>query len=401
MTKLGATGSDASAPHSFSSDRAQGAPTGGGAAPAAGTAEQTAMLLWETCRRDPDPAFVRRALAGGADVGHAVIAASDHRIGPLLFRALGASGALDTLGPDRAALGAVTDAFRMEALLLLPRAVALAVRPLTDAGLEPVVFKGPAVSARYPEPGLRPMEDIDLLLPRTDHRRALAALRAAGWRVVRAGGGDRYDSALTHPEVPSLFLELHYGLERTSQRVTALDPGRLWERRQPLECAGTPAFGLAPTDELVVLAAHAGKPHHGFMRLMWVADLAMIVGDAARRGAAIDWHGVRGVAGAAHCVTVVGAALALARRVGVDAPVGLFPLPTRGWRGDAIRQLLSVTWPLTHLELPGYQLNYALADARARRVKILLVLLASGHGIGTRARSLTRLPPRVAGVGGT
>ena len=212
----------------------------------------------------------------------------------------------------------MADAFRMEAVLLIPRAVALAVRPLTDAGLEPVVFKGPAVAARYPEPGLRPMEDIDVLLPRREHQRALAALAGAGWRVVRAGGGDHYDTVLAHDNVPSLVLELHYGLEGTSQRVTALDPGALWERRQPIACAGTPAFGLPLADELVVLAAHAGKPHHGFVRLAWIADLAMIVGDASERGTPVDWDRVRAVAEDARCVTVLSAALALARRAGVD-----------------------------------------------------------------------------------
>ena len=44
---------------------------------------------------------------------------------------------------------------------------------------------------------------------------------------------------LTHPEGPSLSLELHYGLEGTSQRVTALDPAQLWSRRRPIDCAGT------------------------------------------------------------------------------------------------------------------------------------------------------------------
>jgi hypothetical protein len=364
------------------------------APPSVTVTERTAGLLWEACRRDPDPASLRRALAGGADVSWAVSAASDHKIGPLLWRALGTSGSLDALGPDRAVLGGMADAFKMEALLLLPRAVALAVRPLTDAGLEPVVFKGPAVAARYPEPGLRPMEDIDLLLPEADHQRALEALRHVGWRVARAGGGDKYDTVLTHREVPSLFLEVHYGLEGASKRVTALDSDALWARRQPLECAGTPAFGLPPAEELVLLAAHAGKPHHKFARLVWIADLAMIVGDAARHDAAIDWDRVRAVAGAARCVTVVGAALELARRVGVDTPPGLFPLPTWGWRGDAMRRLLSVTWPLTQRELPGYQLNYALTDARAKRVKILLVLLLTGHGLRARARRVVGLPPR-------
>jgi len=369
-------------------------------------AEATAGVLWEACRRDPDPAAFRRALAGGADIHRAVAAATDHRIAPLLWRAFCAADARDALGPDRAALSGLADAFRMEALLLIPRAVALAVRPLTDAGLEPVVFKGPAVAARYPAPGLRPMEDIDLLLPRRDHQRGLQVLGAAGWRVVRPGGSDRYDTVLAHDDVPSLVLELHYGLEGTSQRVTALDPGKLWDRRQPMACAGTPAFGLPLADELVVLAAHAGKPHHGFARLAWIADLAMIVGDAADRGTPVDWARVHAVARDARCLTVVATALALAGHAGVDPPAGLFSLPSRGWRGQALERLLSPAWPLTHLELPGYHLNYALTDAPAQRLKILLVLLASGHRVGTRAchavswprRALLRADRRVTSV---
>jgi hypothetical protein len=366
-----------------------------GEAPATDPAiEPTAHLLWEACRPDPDPAGVRRALAGGADLSLAVTAADEHRISPLLWRALGAADALDALGPERAALHGTADAFAMEGLLLIPRAVALSVRPLTDVGLEPVIFKGPAVAARYPRPGLRPMEDIDLLLPRAHHARALEALTASGWRVVREAEGEQYDTVLAHDEVPSLFLELHFGLEAASQRVTALDPEKLWALRQPAEVAGTPAFVLPQNEELVVLAAHAGKPHHGFVRLVWIADLAMIVRAAEAAGHPVDWARVRSVARSTHCLTVVGAALAMARRVGVEAPLEMFPVPTGGWRGEAMDQLLSVTWPLTHLGLPGYQLNYALADQRAQRVKILLVLLASGHGIGGQVRRVAALPRR-------
>ena len=57
---------------------------------------------------------------------------------------------------------------------------------------------------------------------------------------------------------------------------------------------------------------------------------------------------------------------------------GRLLLPTWGWRGDAMRRLLSVTWPLTHLELPGSQLSYALTDRRAQRAKALFVLATSG-----------------------
>jgi len=356
--------------------------------------EQTATLLWEACRRDPDPAGVRRALAGGADPGWAVRAASDQRIGALLWRALGAAGSLDALGPDRATLGDMADTLRMEEVLLLPRAVALAVRPLTDVGLEPVIFKGPAVAARYPQPGLRPMDDIDLLLPRADHQHALEALGRAGWEVTRPGGGGHYDTVLSHRDIPSFVLEVHYGLEDPAERVTALDSEELWARRQPLECAGTKAFGLPPLEEIVVLAAHAGKPYHRFVRLVWMADLAMIVGHAEGQGTAIDWDRVRAMARAARCVAVVGAALAMARRAGLDAPVELFPLPHRGHRGDSVRRLLSVTWPLTQLDLSDYQFNYALTDGRARRARMLFRHLVLGHGLRDRARRVAGLPPR-------
>ncbi len=359
-------------------------------ATAANVTESTAALLWEACRRDPVPASVRRAITRGADLPWAVSAASEQRVGALLWRALGASESLDVLGPERTAFGAMTDAFKMEALLLLPRAVALAVRPLTEIGLEPVVFKGPAVAARDPEPGLRPMDDIDLLLPRADHSRAIAALGRAGWQVARAGVGDHYDTVLTHHEVPSLFLEVHFGLEGGAEQVTALDPETLWARRRPLECAGTAAFGLPPAEELVVLAAHAGKPHHRFVRLVWMADLAMIVG----HDTAIDWDRVHAVAKAARCVTVVGTALEMARRAGVDAPVGLFPLPTRGSRGDTMGRLLSVSWPLTQRELPAYRFNYALTDSRARRAKMRFFHLVLGHGVRARVRRAAGLPQR-------
>ena len=361
---------------------------------AGGVTEQTATLLWEACRRDPDPAGVRRALAGGADPAWAVRAASDQRIGALLWRALDAAGSLDALGPDQATLGDMADAFRMEAVLLLPRAVALAVRPLTDVGLEPVVFKGPAVAARYPEPGLRPMDDIDLLLPRADHQHALEALGRAGWQVTRPGSAGHYDTVLSHREIPSFLLEVHYGLEEASERATALDSDKLWARRQPLECAGTNAFGLPPVEEIVVLGVHAGKPHHRFVRLVWMADLAMIVGHAKRHDIAIDWDDVLDVARAARCVPVVGAALAMARRAGLDAPDGLFPLPRRGQRGDTVRQLLSVTWPLRQRDLTDYQFNYALTDGRARRARMLFRHLVLGHRLRDRARRVAGLSPR-------
>ena len=56
--------------------------------------EPMALLLWEACRRGPDPAAFRRALTGGADIERAVAATTEHRIAPLLWRPTWSSPAL-------------------------------------------------------------------------------------------------------------------------------------------------------------------------------------------------------------------------------------------------------------------------------------------------------------------
>ncbi len=343
----------------------------------------TARLLWEACRRDPVPAAIRGALATGADLPRAAAAAHEHRIAALLWRALGRAGVADAQAEAQQALAGYAEVLRAEALLLHPHAVSVAVRPLTDAGLEPVVMKGPAVAVRYPDPGLRPMEDIDLLLPRRQHQSAVAALTAAGWDVVRAAGRDRYDTVLQHPEVPWLALELNYGFEARFERVTALDPDRMWARRIPIDCLGTPAFGLAPADEVVFLAVHAGKPFHGFERLLWIADLAMVVGDAEAEGRALDWDRVRRVADGGKCRTRVGAALSLARHAGVEAPPELSGLPAAGWRAEALAALVDPEWPLRLEEISTFHLRYALTDSRRRRATLVAGI---GHGLSNAER---------------
>lgn len=344
---------------------------------------ETARLLWEVCHRTPDPTVVTEAIGNGADVRWAAPFAVQQRIGPLLWKALEESDAVDALGDSRDSLKAVADVHKVEALLLFPRAVSAALVPLIEGGLEPVVLKGPVLASRYPAPGLRPMEDIDLLLPMADHSRALDLLGRAGWRIARPARRDRYDTVLRHGEIPSLALELHYGLESAYERVTSLDPLALWQRRVPVDCLGTRAFGLPLPEELVALAVHAGKPYHGFTRLVWIADLAMVVGHEIERGGAVDWHRMRQISEEGRCTTVVATALGLARHAGVEQQMQIFPIPDRGWRARALARMLELTWPLDASDDPTFHLRYALTDGWWRRVRLLV---GSGHGMTTWSR---------------
>jgi hypothetical protein len=341
----------------------------------AAAATAAAALLWECCRRFPRPEAVAAA-AAEVDAGAMVELAVYHGLSPLLRRALVLAGAEEERWR---VLGELATVQEMQGILLVPEALRRAVAPLASAGLEPVVLKGPAVARRYPEPSQRTMVDVDVLLPRRQHRRAVAVLADAGWRPVRRGGHDRYDTVLAHPEVPGLPLELHYGLQSWYERATLVDAGQIFERRVPATGLCPGAFAPRPEDELVLLAAHAGKPYHGFSRCMWTADLVMVLTDGASTG--VDWDEVTRVARHWRCTTVLAVALELVRRLGVGVPASELRLPPGGWRARALSRILSPLWPV---EIAGwkddstYHLRFALADSRWRR----LVLVAGGtHGL--------------------
>jgi hypothetical protein len=323
--------------------------------------ESTLTLLWESCRRDLDSETLRTAAAGDVQASLLVAMAEGNRTDPLLWRALDVVGRTDVLGDLEANLRQRAELFRH---LLHPQALAQAVSPLTAIGLEPVVMKGPAVARHYPEPGLRPMDDLDLLLPPSQHRAALDALSIAGWRVVRAQSRDWYDTQLVHPDLADFPLELHFGLQGWHERTNRLDALDLWTRRQPIEVMGVSAFGFQREDDLVYLAAHAGKPFHGFDRLIWLVDLAMLDQE-------VDWERVQALAADARCTTVVTVGLRMATRMGLRLPERLFGLPAGGWRSVALQPLLQADW-LSSAHAGTFHIRFALVDSYWRRAVLLV-----------------------------
>lgn len=313
-----------------------------------------------------------------ADPALAVAAALRNRVGPLLWRALRDADRAGWLGDLAEPLRREFDIRRVQAAVLLPLALERALHPLAEAGMEPVVFKGPAVAVRYPEPGLRPMDDIDVLLPATQHDRALDVLRRAGWRAL-SRPGDHYDTILVHGDVPGLPLELHRALSTWRERVTGLTSDALWASRIPTNLLGTRAYGVRPEEDLVALACHAGKPFHNFERLVWWADLAAVIDDA---GPAFDWDRVARLAEEVGASTVVAICLRQARRLGADVPPELGALPRSRLRRAAIAPVLDETWPVVEPDLATIQrLRYLAWDRRRTSVLLAVAEVTDGPAL--------------------
>jgi len=124
-------------------------------------------------------------------------------------------------------------------------------RMLRQASIEPILVKGWAAASLYPEHGLRPYGDIDLLV-KPEHYQTAAEL-------------------LARPEAKDCWVDLRQGCSELFDRPLA----RLFERSKLLPLGEGTVRVLSPEDHLALLAVHLLK--HGACRPLWLCDIGAIV----------------------------------------------------------------------------------------------------------------------------
>ena len=137
------------------------------------------------------------------------------------------------------------------------------------------------------------------------------------------------------------------------------------------------AFGLPIEEELVALAAHAGKPFHHFQRLIWSVDISVVINHG---GGSLDWDRLRHTARREKCRTVLAVALNHARRLGVYVPDAFAEPPGGRTRKAILSPLLQEAWPLTNPD-PAlrHQLRYALSDSWSRQAMLVVGEITEGR----------------------
>ena len=212
--------------------------------------------------------------------------ASEHELVPLLWAGLPVSG-VPTPPAVRALLEAGYRASRLRAQSWQEPTVRQSLGILADLGLEPIVLKGAALAyTAYPEPWLRTMADLDLLLPPEDLGRASAELTRAGFRT------------LNDDPLPSHHLRLHYApggrsaVELHGHIVPEPGPYRidveaLRAQAVPATIAGVPVRVLAPADAVHFACLHLAFTHryHWYV-LRGLTDVLAITGRCAGD---LDW----------------------------------------------------------------------------------------------------------------
>lgn len=182
---------------------------------------------------------------------------------------------------------------------VLYRHIAQVMTWLTNAGIETIVVKGPALAQQiYAEPMLRSFNDLDLIV----HERA--------WRDVHrvlTENGFVVEEDFTEPppklipqlspyeikywhRTTKLLVEVHYE-DLYNTGLAARDVDGFWQRAQRCRLGDLVIQVPSLEDQLIHACTHLH--YHGYTRLNWFSDLAMMVRDHA---AQLDWERVIAIA---------------------------------------------------------------------------------------------------------
>jgi hypothetical protein len=191
----------------------------------------------------------------------------------------------------------VKRAFRAQAFLYAVRSAQMesqlgrVLAALNTASVPVIVLKGAALGRTlYPSSTLRPYGDLDVLVHEEDWVAVHEALVSLGYGAIQAlqapppkvwGRKAYYHTQYQHPD-PDLGIkvEVHYDAWWYSLRPRLGE--QYWRRAVDLVVGGAQAKMLSAEDQIIQLSAHLH--HHGYNRLIWFTDLALLLHD--RR---IDW----------------------------------------------------------------------------------------------------------------
>ncbi|MGH7792702.1 MAG: nucleotidyltransferase domain-containing protein, partial [Thermodesulfobacteriota bacterium] len=153
-------------------------------------------------------------------------------------------------------------------------------------GIETMVLKGAALTPLYyRNHGLRPMSDIDVLVPSKKASEAINALIESGWTPESQSPESQIPVAhgTEFRSTSGQIIDLHWHVLHECRRVEVDD--RFWRRAIIIKLNNVSTHALSPTDQLLHILVHGIKwnPDPPFR---WVADAMTIINAAQSE---IDW----------------------------------------------------------------------------------------------------------------
>jgi hypothetical protein len=172
--------------------------------------------------------------------------------------------------------------------LLLHHELGRILQSLRESGIPALALKGIVLAySAYPDPSLRPMSDLDLLVPTGKREKALQALQRVGFEFsdyalathrdnnLRLNPGQEY----VLPQQlrgTTVLVEVHTQLE-CSEPVLPAPASEFWSRSVSVDLNGLGVPTLCPEDFLFHLCLHQSRWHRFEKGLLPLVDLKLLI----------------------------------------------------------------------------------------------------------------------------
>ncbi len=159
---------------------------------------------------------------------------------------------------------------------------------LHEVEIPVLVLKGAYLAVNvYRNIALRPMSDIDILVPKTAARDALRVLQDAGYKLLIPATDQAIPffgkDMVLKKEGYNFSVEVHWTL--TNNEIT-VNMDELWGRYQSISIDGIETGVLSPEDFLLHVCLHASYHHEFNIGLIALCDIAFFVDQFQRE---LDW----------------------------------------------------------------------------------------------------------------
>ena len=232
-------------------------------------------------------------------------------------------------------------------------------RRFHQAEIPVVVLKGICFALTiYPDIGLRPMGDMDLLVPASKLAEAVRIAKSFGYEDSKPEASPGLKDLLNHevclqkPGAQSITLELHHSLVADKTFTYAVPMDWFWEQTESLDGSLQVRFEklsmLTPTAQVLYAASHAMLQHGGKNApLRWFYDLDRLI---CHYNGRMDWDLLLSQAKIFEWGSALDAALSQTYAY-FDTPIPDHVRATLSESSDRHRQLVALkqTRPATHI----------------------------------------------------
>lgn len=301
--------------------------------------------------------------------------AQDHGLAPLVYKSLQKLGLLDQAPPD--IIAGLRSAYLRSNVANWRAFEQLAglLDAFDQARIPLILLKGCAVGPTlYEDIALRPMTDLDILVPRADMARAEDLLRALGLEPrLDVAEGIRLRLFNTQHFVCSTTgrapVDLHTHILGDPYWSERIDVEWFWRQSVEARVNERTAHVFSPGAQLLYLSAHLIY-HHGGGRLIWSYDVARLL---ALHGEQINWDEIVDVSEQFGLTQALKEGLA---RVSEDWHIGV--------PSTVSARLAAI--------LPGKVVRFLLSGLAAQQSQVLLLSFGlSGLEAGEKLRYFLRL----------